>query len=85
MSKTIVQSRVSEELKQNAEVVLSAMGLTVSEAIRLFLYQTVNEHKLPFTPSLRIPSEGLKKAIVELDNGKAEHFDNIDDFEKSWK
>lgn len=85
MTKTIVQSRVSEELKQDAETVLSAMGLTLSEAIRLFLHQTVSEHQLPFTPALRKPSEEFKEAITELDNGLGEHFDNIDDFEASWK
>lgn len=36
MSKVIVQSRVPQELKNEAESVFSAMGLTVAEAIRLF-------------------------------------------------
>ncbi len=85
MSKIIVQSRVSEDLKQDAEDIFAAMGLTISEAIRLFLYQTVTEYQLPFTPALRKPSEGFKQAMQELDNGKAEHFDTIDDFEARWK
>ena len=34
MNKVIVQSRVSQELKNEAESVFSAMGLTVAEAIR---------------------------------------------------
>ena len=85
MTKTIVQSQVPEALKNEAEAVLSTMGLTLSEAIRLFLHQTVSEHQLPFTPEFRKPSAGFNEAIQELDSGQAEHFDTIDEFEKSWK
>ena len=85
MTKIIVQSHVPESLKNEAEAVLSAMGLTLSEGIRLFLHQTVSEHQLPFTPALRKPSAGFSEAIQELDSGKAEHFNNIDEFEESWK
>ena len=84
MGKVIVQSRVQKELKDEAEEILDGMGLTVAEAIRLFLTQTVTDHRFPFVPRLRQPSTELNAAIKELDDGAAEHFDDIDQLEKSW-
>jgi len=84
MPKVIVQSRVSQELKNEAESVFSAMGLTVAEAIRLFLNQTVTDYKFPFTPKLRQPTTEFKNALQELDEGKSERFNNTDDLFASW-
>ncbi len=56
MTDTIIQVRVSSLLKERAENILSAMGLKTSEAIRMFLQQTVNDKKLPFQPHIKIES-----------------------------
>lgn len=85
MNKVIVQSRVSQELKNEAESVFSAMGLTVAEAIRLFLNQTVTDYKFPFVPTLRQPTTEFQAALRELDTGKAERFNNVDDLFASWE
>ena len=85
MSKTTVQARVPRELKQNAETILSDMGMTLSDGIRLFLYQTVAENQLSSKTKLRKPSKEFMDAIKELDSGKAESFDSIDDLVASWK
>jgi len=84
MTKVIVQSRVSQELKNEAESVFSAMGLTVSEAIRLFLNQTVTDYKFPFAPKLRQPTTEFQEALQEIDNGKSEKFNNTDELFASW-
>ena len=44
MSKVIVQSRVSAELKEEAEKILAGLGMTTAEAIRLFF--TTNGQQL---------------------------------------
>ena len=44
MADTTIQIRVPQELIHDAEVLLSTMGMTVSEAFQLFLYQTVAEN-----------------------------------------
>ena len=85
MSKTTVQARVPRELKQNAEIILSDMGMTISDGIRLFLYQTVAENQIPSKPKLRKLSKEFMNAIKELDSGKAESFESIDDLVASWK
>lgn len=85
MSKVIVQSRISPELKEEAEKVLAGLGMSTAEAIRLFLQQTVNSYKFPFVPELRQPKLEFKQAIKELDEDKAEHFDDFDSFSSSWQ
>ena len=85
MGKVIVQSRVPQELKDEAESVFSAMGLTLAEAIRLFLNQTVTDYKFPFVPKLRQPTPEFQAALRELDEGKAERFDDVDELFASWE
>ena len=51
-----VQARVTAELKSDAEAVFSAMGLKTSDAIRLFLQQSVNTGGLPFQPKAKVPN-----------------------------
>ncbi|HEY4544284.1 MAG TPA: type II toxin-antitoxin system RelB/DinJ family antitoxin [Tissierellaceae bacterium] len=45
---SVVRSRVSEELKQQSEEILNSLGLSMSDAIRLFLQQMINARTLPF-------------------------------------
>ena len=56
MAKTaMIRARVEPELKQEAEKVFAKLGLTATEAIRLFYRQTALHNGLPF--ELRIPNE----------------------------
>ena len=49
MKTTIIQTRVDEQLKTNAEQVFASIGIDMASAIRLFLTQVVNTHGIPFT------------------------------------
>jgi DNA-damage-inducible protein J len=44
----VVRSRVSVEVKEEATVVLSDMGLTVSDLMRIVLTRVAKERTLPF-------------------------------------
>lgn len=83
--KATIQTRITPKLKQEAESVLAAMGLKLSDGIRLFLNQVVTEHGLPFKPQLRESSAGFKKAIRELDEGRGTKFDSAADFRAHWE
>ena len=72
MPHVIVQARVSPELKQEAEAVLSEIGLTTADAIRVFLKQVVNSGGLPFRPTIKTPNIETQEAIIELENGGGE-------------
>ena len=47
---TVVRARIDERIKNEAAVVLAAMGLTVSDAFRLLLVKVAAEKALPFEP-----------------------------------
>lgn len=76
-SKTkLVKSRVSPELKQDAEEILEDLGLNTSQAIRLFLKQVELNKGLPF--EIRIPNKETREAIKQ-----AKEEDNTEQFETS--
>lgn len=58
MSKdTPIQVRVDSNLKKDAENIFNSMGLKMSDAVRMFLAQSVNEGKLPFQPRAYVPNK----------------------------
>lgn len=65
-----LQIRIDAETKADAEDLFEALGLSISEAVRLFVSESVNERRLPFTPHLS-KSEGATSAF-----GKLRHYGN---------
>ena len=47
---TTINIRIDENIKERAAKTLAKVGLDMSSAIKLFLYQVVNEKGLPFKP-----------------------------------
>ena len=52
MADAVIRSRIDASLKIEAQTLLDGMGLSMSEAIRLFLHQVVAEKGLPFPVKL---------------------------------
>ena len=48
-----IRTRIDPETKQEAQILLKKLGLSMSDAIRLFLHQIVLEKGLPF--EIRLP------------------------------
>ena len=46
----VVRARIDERIKNEAAIVLGAMGLTVSDAFRLMMTRIAAEKALPFSP-----------------------------------
>ena len=65
MNNTVLQIRVDEDLKNNANMVLEDIGLDLSTAIRMFLNKTVTLNGLPFEINNRIKRAGKKDQTVE--------------------
>ena len=65
MTKTaIVRARIEPALKQEAEDVMQRVGISPTEAIRLF-YKQVSLHRgLPF--EVRIPNAATRKALTDF-------------------
>lgn len=64
----IVRARIDEQIKEDASVVLAAMGLTVSDALRMMLTRVAREQALPFEPLT--PNATTIKAMRDARRGK---------------
>lgn len=73
---TVVRARIDERTKEEAAVVLEAMGLTVSDAFRLMMIRIAREKALPFEPL--VPNETTIAAMREARAGKTRRFDSVD-------
>ncbi len=66
----LVQARIDGTIKSEAALVLAAMGLTVSDAVRLMLTRVAREHALPFDPL--VPNATTIAAMKEAREGNLE-------------
>jgi DNA-damage-inducible protein J len=73
----LVQARIDSEVKEEATAVLAAMGLTLSDAVRLMLTRVAREHALPFDPL--IPNPKTIEAMKEACRGHLQSFRSVDD------
>ena len=62
---TMVHIRLDENVKAQATETLAAMGLSMSDAVRVFLMRVVAEQQLPF--ALKVPNTETKSAMQEAD------------------
>ena len=73
---TYVRARIDRQTKERAASALNAMGLSISDAIRLLMVRVADEHCLPF--SVKVPNVATKRAMTELEAGKGEKFASVD-------
>ena len=74
---TYVRARIDSETKARASDALAAMGLSVSDAIRLLMLRIADEHRLPF--EIKAPSASSRQALAEIEAGKVQRFATVDD------
>ncbi len=72
----IVRARIDAVTKQRAAAALDAMGLSISDAIRLLMLRVAEENRLPF--EVRVPNAETRRAMKELDRGKGTRFDTAE-------
>ena len=60
---TYVRARIDTSTKERAASALAAMGLSVSDAIRLLMLRIADEHRLPF--DVKAPNAETRAAIAE--------------------
>lgn len=63
----MVQTRILESVKQDAATALAAMGLTISDAVRMLLTKIAQERTLPFSPL--VPNATTVAAMKEAKAG----------------
>ena len=63
MTTTMLHVRVDDQMKEQASTALTAMGVSVSEAVRMFLRRVVSEQALPF--AVKVPNATTLAAMDE--------------------
>jgi DNA-damage-inducible protein J len=87
---TMLHIRVEDEIKVQATEALAAMGLSMSDAVRILLKRVVNDQAFPL--ELKVPNAATRAAMKEsrtkMKTSKA-RFDSADqlinDLEKTGK
>ena len=79
MRDEVIHARIQSDIKEQSEQILDLIGLTMSQAINLFLKQLVMKKRIPFN----LDTE--EKEINEIENKKINSYYNYINFlEKLW-
>jgi DNA-damage-inducible protein J len=85
---TMLHVRVDNEIKTQASEALAAMGLSVSDAVRILLKRVVHDQAFPL--ELKVPNTKTREAMEEaraMMKARAARFDSadalIDDLDKA--
>jgi len=73
----MIHVRIDERVKVKATKALAAMGLSMSDAVRVLLTRVAADKTLPF--DVRVPNATTRKAIAELERGGGKAFSNVDE------
>ena len=73
---TYVRARIDTATKERAADALEAMGLSISDAIRLLMMRIADERRLPF--EVKAPNATTRRAIAELEAGKGKRLASVD-------
>ena len=73
---TVVRARIDAATKERASAALAAMGLSISDAIRLLMLRIAEEQRLPF--EVRVPNATARRAMAELEQGKGKRFESAE-------
>lgn len=84
MKTSVVHARIEPQTKRKAEGVLHKLGLTPTEAIRIFYRQITLRGGLPF--NVEIPNDVTTTTLAKSRKGKeVREFDSLDDMFESWE
>ncbi len=75
MATGMVHIRVDEKVKTKASKALAAMGLTVSDAVRLLLTRVAAEKAMPF--EVRVPNRATQAAIEAGERGEVSRASSV--------
>lgn len=78
MKTVSIHARISPELKNGVESILDKIGLTTTEAIKLYFNQIILTNSIPL--ELKVPNTETIKIIEEVEHGiNLNKFNNAED------
>ena len=66
----VLQIRVDDSLKRNADILFSGLGLDTGTAVRMFLTKSIESNGIPFSVQHNEPTEELLRALKDSREGK---------------
>lgn len=81
----LVQAKVQPEQKEQAEKIFKRAGLSMADAIRIFLQQTINANDIPFTITAKQPNARLLKAMADAQTDDGPFYDTPEELFATWK
>jgi len=82
MAESVIKFRIDPKVKKEADRLFHKLGLTMSGAMRLFLYRATSEKRLPFP--IEIPNKETIKAMEEIRRGEGLEKVTLEDLKKQW-
>jgi DNA-damage-inducible protein J len=77
MSKTSqIRVRIEDDIKDKASAILGELGLTISDAVSIYMKRIVKTGGIPF--ELRLPTQELREAIAEYEHNETHVIDDFD-------
>ncbi|NHZ71746.1 MAG: type II toxin-antitoxin system RelB/DinJ family antitoxin [Aquificales bacterium] len=84
MKTATIHARINPDTKTQAEAILRRLGMTPTEAIRIFYTQITLQNGLPFT--VTIPNDLTAATLTRSYRGEdVEKFDSLDEMFESWE
>ena len=74
---SMLNIRVKDELKTKANAVLADIGISLPEAVRVFLGRVVSERAFPFP--LEVPNAETTEALREARSGTVKRFTSVEE------
>ena len=75
MATTMIHVRVDQKTKRVAAQALAAMGISMSDAMRMLLVRVAAEQALPF--DVKVPNATTVKAMRAADRGKGKRLTSV--------
>jgi DNA-damage-inducible protein J len=84
MKTAVIHARIEPQIKREAEGVLHNLGISPTEAIRIFYRQITLRHGLPF--AVAVPNECTVTTLEKSRRGEdVQEFESLDAMFESWK
>ncbi len=87
MTTTNLNIRTDKEVKEQAEMIFSELGLNMTTAVNIFLRTAIRENGIPFPLKLEIPNDITTSAIEEgrkiAYDDSVKGYSNMDDLKKA--
>ena len=82
MTDCVIRSRIDPLIKAKADKLFKHMGLTLSEAVRLFLYQSVAEKRIPF--NIEMPNAITRMTLEKAEKGEKISATSLEQLSQEW-